>query len=241
MVPSWTETLLWASVEVVGRTRFCVHPAERVAAIPKVGGTKDWKLEKIQALQPDLLVLDKEENPQWMGEAGLAFEASHIEGIASLPEALDGLARRLNNPKLVQLAIRWRAVVAAPPLSTNTESLPGILEWGRRPEGPVESVVYVIWREPWMAVSPCTFIGSVLTKLGLPVYPFEESYPQFEPAALPPGTLLLFSSEPFPFLRKRDGLSELGHPYAFVDGESFSWFGIRTLCFLESALYLEKA
>lgn len=89
-----------------------------------------------------------------------------------------------------------------------------------------------------MAVGPHTFIGSVLAKLGLPVYPFAEAYPQFDPETLSGDTLLLFSSEPYPFLRKRHGLAEMNLPYAFVDGENFSWFGLRSLCFLEAALKL---
>lgn len=244
MVPSWTETLLCADVEVVGRTRFCVHPAELVASIPKVGGTKDWKVEKIKAVHPDLLILDREENPRWMAEdKELPFWASHIQGVESLPGALADLATRLESmngpaPKLLELQERWQEVVKAPPACTALSQLPGVLEWGRRPRGPITTVVYVIWREPWMAVGPRTFIGSVLKKLGLHVHPSEEAYPQVDLTNLPDGTLLLFSSEPYPFLRKRQGLQDLGHPYAFVDGECFSWFGVRSLRFLEEALSL---
>ncbi len=47
MVPSWTETLLEAGVEVVGRTHFCIHPASLAL---RVGGTKNWKLSKVLSL-----------------------------------------------------------------------------------------------------------------------------------------------------------------------------------------------
>lgn len=239
MVPSWTETLLWADVEVVGRTRFCLHPTQRVAGIPKVGGTKDWNEAKVRAVRPDLLVLDREENPHWMAEQeGLPFWASHVTGLESLPGALGDLSATLSNPALARLGERWRRVCDCPSrdLTLLGEDWPGVLEWGRQPTRPVTSVVYVIWRNPWMAVGPTTFIGSVLGKLGLPVRPNLERYPTVELESLPSDTLLLFSSEPFPFLRKREGLEELGLPYAFVDGESFSWFGIRSLTFLEQAL-----
>ena len=93
-----------------------------------------------------------------------------------------------------------------------------------------------------MAVGPETFIGSVLRKTGYPVFPFAEKYPVVDFAEFDrETTLLLFSSEPFPCLRKREGLAELGFPYAFVDGESFSWFGVRALRFLESALFSRDA
>ncbi len=236
MVPSWTETLLWAGVQVVGRTRFCVHPVEEVSAIPIVGGTKDWSLRKVRALEPDLLLLDREENPRFMAEEGLPFWASHIHGVESLPEALTDLSKRLKSSRLFELGERWRTVLDAPIREGDSLELPGILEWGRRPTGSVKSIVYVIWRDPWMAVGPSTFIASVLAKLGLRVYPFEENYPQFQMESLGAETLLLFSSEPYPFLRKREGLEELGRPYAFVDGECFSWFGVRSLKFLEKAL-----
>jgi ABC-type hemin transport system substrate-binding protein len=62
LVPSWTDTLVCCSVDVIGRTRFCVHPAEQVQSIPKVGGTKQCDFERINGLDPDLVVLDKEEN-----------------------------------------------------------------------------------------------------------------------------------------------------------------------------------
>ncbi len=235
MVPSWTETLLWAGVEVVGRTRFCLHPETVVGGIPIVGGTKDWNLDKVQAAAPDLVVLDQEENPLAMAEAGLPYWASHVRGIGSMPEALSELAQQLQNSRLEALAQRWHKVLQRP-RQVELTLLPGVVEWGRRPRGEVENVVYVIWKDPWMAVGPETFIGSVLAHLGLSVYPFDKPYPQVELEAFPESTLLLFSSEPYPFLRKREGLDRLKTPYAFVDGESFSWFGVRSLRFLENAL-----
>lgn len=235
MVPSWTESLLWAGINVVGRTRFCLHPDDRVGEIPIVGGTKDWNLEKVQAAAPDLVILDREENPLAMAEAGLPYWASHVKGIASMPEALSDLALRLENERLASLARRWLHILETPLTLPDLEALPGVVEWGRRPRVRVENVVYVIWKDPWMAVGPETFIGSVLSHLGLPVHPFSEAYPKIELEALPEETLLLFSSEPYPFLRKRQGLDQLKNPHAFVDGELFSWFGIRSLRFLEDA------
>src|SRR5437868_6660844 len=95
-VPSWTETLLSSGVEVVGRTRFCIHPHEKVAAIPVVGGTKDWNLEKLRALKPDLLLLDQEENPKFMAEQSeFPFHATHIESVQSVAGALRAMGERL--------------------------------------------------------------------------------------------------------------------------------------------------
>lgn len=239
MVPSWTETLIKAGVQVVGRTRFCLHPADVVRSIPIVGGTKDWNEEKVRAARPDLLVLDREENPKWMAEQpDLPYWASHISSVSSLPAALEDLAQTLAVPYLGDLARRWQAVCQQPVrrYPKPDGDWPGVIEWGRRPTAEVSTVLYVIWRDPWMAVGPETFIGSVLQKLGMTVHPNPERYPVVDLQALPADTLLLFSSEPFPFLRRREGLKDLANPYALVDGESFSWFGVRSLEFLEQTL-----
>lgn len=236
MVPSWTETLLEAGLQVVGRTRFCIHPEPEVEAIPRVGGTKDWNWERILELKPDLLVLDQEENPKWMAEqTDIPYWASHIRGIESVAAALLDLSDRLKSQPLAALASRWERVDRLPALAEPRYA--GVLEWGRRPLLPVKRVVYIIWRDPWMGIAPQTFIGSVLSRLGLPLPAFETAYPELDLATFPvENTLLLFSSEPYPFMRKREGIHELGFPYAFVDGESFSWFGVRSLRFLELSL-----
>jgi hypothetical protein len=112
-----------------------------------------------------------------------------------------------------------------------------LIEWGRRPEAPVANILYVIWKDPWMSVSKSTFIGSVLEKCGMGSYlpDFKEKYPKIELTAYSPSqTVLLFASEPYPFLRKRQDLLPIQHPHAFVEGECFSWFGVRALRFLES-------
>lgn len=239
LVPSWTETLLHAGVNVVGRTRFCIHPREQVAAIPVVGGTKDWDLDRIRELKPDLLILDKEENPKFMAEQDeFPFLATHVESISGVVGALAQLCYRLRNPELGVLATRWDQIATWKGLSrwTPGDGLPGLVEWGREPRGPVRSIIYVIWRGPWMTVSKQTFIGSVLDKCGVGVYmrDFNEKYPEFDLSTYPSAeTLLLFSSEPYPFLRKKSVLNPVMNPYAFVDGECFSWFGVRSLNFLE--------
>src|SRR6516225_1840347 len=64
LVPSWTETLfaLEAGEMLVGATRFCVEPAQALAAIPRVGGTKNPNLREIAKLKPDLVIANAEEN-----------------------------------------------------------------------------------------------------------------------------------------------------------------------------------
>lgn len=64
LVPSWNETLIECGLNVVGRSRYCIHPEDRVRDIPIVGGTKDIRWDRVREARPDLLVLDREENPE---------------------------------------------------------------------------------------------------------------------------------------------------------------------------------
>lgn len=239
LVPSWTETLLEAGANVVGRTRFCVHPQQGVKDIPTIGGTKDWNWPAIQALKPDLIVLDQEENPKWMSEqTEIPLLITHITHARDVSGALAQMSMRLRNGELAKMALRWEAIAQWRGASrwVWTETIPGLIEWGRRPEKSVHHVVYVIWRNPWMTVSRSTFIGSMLTICGLGDYlrDFREKYPPFNMHDFVASeTLFLFASEPYPFLRKKEVLNPLAAPFAIVDGERFSWFGLRSLLFLE--------
>lgn len=237
LVPSWTETFLDCGVNVVGRTRYCVHPPY-ARAIPAVGGTKDLQLEELKALRPDIVVVDKEENLPWMAEEhGWSTVVTHASSVAAMPGELERLSRLLLNEKLEGLAGEWRGVLRKPfAPGRKVARLPGVLDWWRKPAGEPERALYMIWREPWMAVAGDTFVGSLLAHLGyghlLPSFP--KKYPEVDLAHFDPSrTLLLFSSEPFPFARKKAELAALGFPCALVDGEAYSWFGLRSLRFLQ--------
>lgn len=237
MVPSWTETLLAAGVDVVGCTRFCIHPRGTTSSIPKVGGTKDWDWDKIVALRPELILLDREENPRFMSEQNsIPWHATHVESIEQMPKTLRDLERLLSKPQLAEFADRWDRILEKPtPKTPSTIStLPGIIRWGKKPSTKIETVLYLIWKNPWMTVSQNTFIGSVWKKLGLELPLWNTKYPEVQLEDYnPKSTLLLFSSEPYPFLRQKEELAKMDFPHAFVDGEAFSWFGVRTLEFLE--------
>ncbi|MGZ3653893.1 MAG: helical backbone metal receptor [Bdellovibrionota bacterium] len=238
LVPSWTETLLACGVNVVARTRFCVHPRELVGAIPAIGGTKDLDTVRLLAAQPDLVLLDKEENFPWMAEQGLRVHCTHIQNADDVPRELDTLGALLGNEKLSALAEEWRVVLGRGGYPREKVSdLPGVLEWLKAPDTEPEHIVYLIWRGPWMAVSRNTFVGSMLTQVGYGgrIPQFAEKYPKVDLADFDPAkTLLLFSSEPYPFGMKKQELLGLGFAAALVDGEAYSWFGSRSLKFLQS-------
>lgn len=251
MVPSWTETLIAAGADVIGRTRFCIHPEEKVKAVRAVGGTKDIKWNLVSELNPDLLVLDREENPKSMHDEAICETlVSHVASFADVETETQKIADRLMRAgdleageKLAEIAERWGRVSKhqrAVPVSWS--EFPGVIEWLKLPTSAPEKsqIVYVIWKDPWMAAGPTTFIGSMLAAFGFSssqVWTLNsDKYPKFTFEDLPAGAVLLLSSEPYPFLKRRKDLVLADHPAAFVDGESFSWFGLRSLRFLEQHL-----
>lgn len=235
MVPSWTETLLRAGIPVVGRTRYCIHPTELVRDIPVVGGTKEAQWDVIRDLEADLVLLDKEENPLEMAEeCPLPYVATHVHSLESLHQEFLNLGERFKNEMLMTWAAQLKAILDRGPLHWEEESIPGLLEWVIAPVTPgPRPVLYVIWKKPWMAVSSETYIGSVLKQLGaeVSILPDDEKYPVIEIEEFKE-SLILFPSEPFPFHKKIEELRSEGLIGAVVNGESYSWFGVRSLEFL---------
>jgi len=241
MVPSWTETLIAAGADVVGRTRFCIHPHDQIKGIPAIGGTKDWDLKKLESLKPDLIILDREENTREMGAySGAPIFTTHVQNINDMPKELALLATATKLPKLMEYSHRFSSVLAMPKKHRSLANLPTVEEWLHpiHDEAKIETIVYMIWKNPWMAVSRQTFIGSMLEHVvGENKILFTEavSYPKISLETLnEETTLLLFSTEPFPFAKQKTELKKLRFPSAIVDGEKWSWFGLRSLLFLES-------
>ncbi len=257
LVPSWTEMLISLDIPVVGRTRFCSEPNAQVKRIPCIGGTKDWDFNAFESLKPTLLILDKEENPKFMSEGhSIPFVATHVQdlescasGIRQIRQALESSIDEKSIEKLNQLADRWNhlALLTPPASLTGTDfwnHFPGVIKWIQMPTRPIEQVYYVIWKNPWMVASHNTFIGALFSKIGISLMPQGTSkltrYPEIVLDALDKeSTLLFFSSEPYPFDKKSLDLEKLGFASAIVDGQSFSWFGLRSLLFLES--YFKKS
>jgi iron complex transport system substrate-binding protein len=274
LIPSITETLLNCQLTVVGRTRFCIHPQKAVESIAVVGGTKDINWSKIDAVKPDLIILDKEENTLEMAQScPYPYHVLHITDLDSIAVELDKLAAVVNSKPLANIAHQWRAVAAAPnkKLETNQlydaqllpaviELLPSNLASNRASNNQISQpattqpsdastsqskrikyIDYMIWRDPWMAIGPNTFIWSVLQKLGFKEYLIEreQQYPNLGDKITPDDeTFYLFSSEPFPFQRYKDELAQQGFQGAIIDGESYSWYGSRSLMFLQQQLNL---
>lgn len=245
LVPSWTETLLECGVNVIGRTRFCIHPSQEVEHIPVVGGTKEADWDKIKSLEPDFVLMDKEENTKEMyDECPCPIITTHVEGIKDVAKALVDMSEKFQNEKLFNLAGRWQSIDQAPTFAVkDLNKLPGLIQWVRHPDRKIQKIIYIIWKNPWMTVSKNTFISSVLTKLGIEKYlmDFDEKYPEIDLEDYnSDSTLLLFSSEPYPFQKKIAEIQTLPFPSLIVNGECYSWFGMRSLIFLETQNELFK-
>lgn len=243
LVPSITELLceLGLGEQLVGRTGFCVHPWETVRTIPKVGGTKDLKLEKIRELAPTHVVVNVDENRREDAEALAEFVP---EVVVTHP-----LGPRDNLALYRQMGEAFGREAEAERLCAEFERAYERVASGERPR---RDVLYLIWKDPWMTVSPDTYIAQTLALFNWHVrapYSFcspegdkesTDRYPEVDLAGLAGGVdRVLLSSEPFHF--KREHLAEVaalvpGADVSLIDGEMTSWYGSRAIAGLDYML-----
>lgn len=231
LCPSLTELVfdLGRGADLVGRTKFCVHPADGVAGVERVGGTKNPKVERIIELQPDLVLMNEEENRR---EDAEALRAAGVVCHTSMPRTPEETAEMV------------RSIGAALEREREADRIAAAIEAGaarvrEAAKGrPPVRYAYLIWRRPWMTVSDDTFIASLLALPGgVNVFgDAPERYPEITAAALAAAApdRVFLSSEPFPFKEAHaDELAEAsGLPrsvFRFVDGELLSWHGSRTI------------
>lgn len=231
LVPSLTELVceLGLAGNLVGRTGFCVHPAAVVKGIPKVGGTKTVNLEKIRALAPTHVVLNKDENLRQTAEALAAFVPNLVITHPLAPEDNLALYR--------QFGKTFGKDGEAEDLCARFESA---LQAASQRSYPARKVLYLIWKDPWMTVSRDTYISRTLRLFGMRTLPETagERYPTLQALDQQDPDLLLLSSEPYRFTARH--LAEVsalsGKPALLVDGEMTSWYGPRAIAGLR---YLE--
>lgn len=221
LVPSITELLvdLGLEDELVGVTKFCVHPDGLKKNKTIIGGTKNILLDKVRALKPDLVIANKEENekhavlelqkeiPVWVSDVhDLLGAISMIEGIGKITG---------RSPEAKQLVVEIM------------KRFDGLLPY----KG---TAIYLIWDNPMMAVGKDTFIADMMHWAGFENAVHSTRYPEMtkkQLKALDPAFLLL-SSEPFPFDQGHVAYFQKllgGTEVILVDGEMFSWYGSRIL------------
>ncbi|WP_028100604.1 helical backbone metal receptor [Pseudoduganella violaceinigra] len=223
LVPSITELLcdLGLAPQLVGRTGFCIHPADVVRSIPKVGGTKDVNIEKIRKLAPTHLVVNIDENEKPTVDQLAQFVPNIVVTHPVAPR--DNLA-------LVQLMGGvFCARERADAWCADFERELAQVEPGRP-----QRVLYCIWKDPWMTVSRDTYIARMLALIGWSIPALgDQRYPSFtwDEALLRDVDQVLLSSEPYRFTEEHvDALErQIGKPVQLVDGEMMSWYGSRAL------------
>ncbi|MEO6148915.1 MAG: helical backbone metal receptor [Mucilaginibacter sp.] len=223
VVPSQTELLFYLGLdaEIIGITKFCIHPEHQFNTKTKIGGTKQLNINLIKSLQPDLIIANKEENEQSQIEELAKHFPVWISDINDLPGALDMIMKIAQVVTLEQ---------EAEELITAIKEQFEVLHINLSPL----KAAYLIWRKPYMAAGKDTFIDSMLQNCGLTNVLTAQRYPELtadELAAANPGIVLL-SSEPYPFTNKHIDELQAILPAAkiiVVDGEIFSWYGSRLL------------
>lgn len=233
VVPSITELLfdLGLRDEVVGITKFCVHPEEWFRTKQRVGGTKQLKIDLIKSLQPDLIVANKEENTQSDIDALAAFTQVYISDIKSVDDALKMISdvgalvgKKLEAEKLIE-EIKIAFVKGNENARQGTDTMHCVPTTKR--------ALYLIWREPFMLAGGDTFISEMMSKAG-----FENAashlsrYPEMsvEQILNLNSEILFLSSEPFPFMQKHiDEMQKIfpDKKIILADGQMFSWYGSR--------------
>ena len=227
VVPSQTELLhaLGLEEEVIGITKFCVHPQAWFKSKTRVGGTKTLNLERIRALQPDLILANKEENTQADIEALAQDFPVWLSDIYTIDQALDMIARV---GEICQRREQAQKLLADIGQARERLKL--------KRSGSALRVLYLIWAEPFMGAGSQTYIHDILENtLGYTnVLREQPRYPVLSPEAIQAlnPDLILLSSEPFPFKAKHQAAYGALWPQArieLVDGELYSWYGSRLL------------
>lgn len=242
LVPSLTETLVECGVDVVGRTQHCIHPGEKVSDIAVVLDHQGVDWNDCSQLQPDLVIFDHEEAAQqgFATECPFPWEATNITSVDKVAVELDRLANRLDSSSLAELAKGWDDIARTPNRHFNGwDDIPGVIQWLNNDKNEYKKLQFIVWQEPWVAIGPQTFIGSVLQKLGLGEFHVDtgEQYPILSDIEMmDDDTFYLFSSQPYSFEKHYEMLKQSGVNGAIVDGERFTWFGLRSYNYLAQAL-----
>jgi ABC-type Fe3+-hydroxamate transport system substrate-binding protein len=234
LVPSITELLcdLGLAGQIVGRTGFCIHPWEAVREIPKVGGTKDVLMDRVRELEPTHVVVNVDENLKEDAET-LAEFVPHVV-VTHPQEPRDNLALYR------QMGREFGREAEAERMCERFEAA---YERATSVERPRHSVLYLIWRDPWMTVAPDTYIAQTLALFGWRNSCRPEGdkssvdrYPEVDLADFAGVDRVLLSSEPFHF--KQQHVAEVeelvpGAEVSLIDGEMTSWYGSRAIAGLD--------
>lgn len=233
LVPSQTELLYDLGLEssIVGITKFCVHPNHFLKTKTIVGGTKQIHLEKIKALQPDIILCNKEENTKAIVNACSEICTVHVSNIETISDCIAMIQQygEIFNKKVEASKISEKIQINVKDFQTYIQ------------EKSTLKVAYFIWKNPFMVAGKNTFINYLLQLNKFKnVYADLGRYPEIELKQEETIDVVFLSSEPYPF--KENHIVELQAYYTnakiqLVDGEMFSWYGSRLI---KSFSYFKK-
>ena len=229
LVPSQTELLSYFGLdeEVIGITKFCVHPKEWFTSKTRIGGTKRLNIAHIKELKPDLIIANKEENvKEQVEELANDFnvwltDVNNLEDALLMIKDVGALTHKTNEAQalITEIKNQFSQLETTIPIAIGNKL----------------QTCYLIWQNPYMTVGGDTFINDMMKHCGLEnIFENKTRYPEVSLEQLSTNNcqLILLSSEPFPFKQKH--VSELqqqlpGKKIILADGEMFSWYGSRLL------------
>ena len=251
LCPSITETVatLGAAGDLVGITRYCVHPKEVLKSVLRMGGTKNPDLAAIRAAKPDLVFCNAEENRAEDIErlrAEFPVDVSHPRTVAEIPALLRHFGEVTGRKK------------ESEEISLKVEKELGRVE---AEAGQHFRYVYLIWKDPWMTIGPQTYVADLLRRVGGSLSLKESSGISESSESSGPGTpdypvtsenaillsrpdVLILPDEPYPFREKDAAFWRERLPstcrVVLVSGDDFCWHGTRTLRGLVAAEQLAR-
>lgn len=222
LCPSQTETLFALGLEkqIIGRTKYCIHPTNKIKSVKVVGGTKEINFDEIKKLEPDLIIAEKEENTKNIVDTLSKSFPVYITKVKTYEDALNminnlgEITNTIDKSQKIILKIKQNFSKIKP---LNCK------------------IAYIIWKNPYMSIGKDTFISSMLEKCGFEnVFKDYSRYPVIEnkdiQIRLP--KIIFLPSEPYPFAKIHIKEFQFILPSAkimLVDGEMFSWYGSHML------------
>jgi len=226
LVPSQTELLYVLGLEdaIVGITKFCIHPNSLKKTKRIVGGTKIVDFDKVQALNPDVIIANKEENTKAIVEQLSQICPVIVTDIKSVEDNLKMIEDFGKLFDKQEKAKKWIAKISVAYLDFQFFMI----------DKPTKKVFYFIWARPYMVAGKDTFIDAMLTLNGFQNVCNKSRYPEINEPEIKNSEvdLILLSSEPYPFNQSHIEQLQQFSPhtrYLLVDGEMFSWYGSRIL------------
>ncbi len=234
IVPSQTELLFDLGLEnfIIGITKFCVHPSHFLKDKTKVGGTKNPNFDKIKALNPDIIICNKEENSKEIIDECSKICTVWTTNIITIEDNFQMIS---DFGQIFNIKEKTEQLNAK--LAFNLVEFQTFIK-----KKSSKKSAYFIWKNPYMVVGSNNYINEIL-RLNKFENVFESNnfesnrYPEIKIEFLENENLelIFLSSEPYPF-KKKDKIEILKHSNAkieIVDGEMFSWHGSRLLLALD--------